>query len=105
MEYMPYQLSLDPTSGGMHCGSTQRKTSLPLCIARVHWVPHRRGATGVVGGPPEKEKRRLLDLLDAIAFLKDHGLRGVGVIRVYHARRVAPLMACVLPLYRMAPDA
>ena len=56
-------------------------------------------------GPPEKEKRRLRELLDAIAFLKDHGLRGVGVIRAYHVRRVAPLMTRVLPLYGMMPDA
>jgi len=56
-------------------------------------------------GPPEKEKRRLHDLLDAIAFLKDHSLCGVGIIGAYHARRVAPLMAHVLPLYGMTPDA
>ena len=56
-------------------------------------------------GPPKKEKRRLHDLLDAIAFLKDHDLRGVGVIRAYHARRVALLMALVLPLWGMTPDA
>ena len=56
-------------------------------------------------GPPEKEKRRLRDLLDAIAFLKDRGLRVVGVIGAYHTRRVAPLMARVLPLYGMTPDA
>jgi len=56
-------------------------------------------------GPPEKEKRRLLDLLDAIAFLEDRGLHGVSVIGAFHARRVAPLMVHVLPLYRMTLDA
>ena len=56
-------------------------------------------------GPPEKEKRRLFNLLDAIAFLKDHGLHGVGIIGAYHVRRMAPLMACVLKLYGMTPDA
>ena len=43
-------------------------------------------------GPPKKEKKRMRDILDAIAFLKSHGLRGAGVIGAYHARRVAPLM-------------
>ena len=55
-------------------------------------------------GPPEK-KGRLRDLLDAITFLKDRGLHGVSVIGAYHMRRVAPLMARVLPLYKMMPDA
>ena len=50
-------------------------------------------------GPPEKEKKRMCDILDAITFLRSHGLRGANVIRAYHARRVAPLMACALPLY------
>ena len=43
------------------------------------------------------------DLLKAIAFLKTHGLYGADVIRGYHARRVVPLMACILPLYEMMP--
>ena len=45
------------------------------------------------------------DLLEAITFLKTRGLRGAGIIGGYHARRVAPLMARVLPLYRMTPGA
>jgi len=56
-------------------------------------------------GPLIKEKKRMHDLLEAIAFLKTHGLHGASVIGGYHARRVAPLMACVLPLYGMMPDA
>jgi hypothetical protein len=55
------------------------------------------------GPPPEKEKR-LHDLLDATTLLKHHDLCGTGVIRAYHARRVASLLACALPLYRMTPD-
>ena len=47
----------------------------------------------------------MCDLLEAIAFLKTHGLRGASVIGGYHARRVAPLMACVLPLCGMTPGA
>ena len=45
------------------------------------------------------------DLLETIMFLKTHGLRGADVIEGYHARRVAPLMVRVLPLYEMTPDA
>ena len=45
-------------------------------------------------GPPEKEKKRLHDLLDAIALLKNHGLYGAIVIGAYHVRGVASLMAC-----------
>jgi hypothetical protein len=39
--------------------------------------------------PPEKEKKRLRDLLDAITLLKCHSLCRTGVIGAYHARRVA----------------
>jgi hypothetical protein len=56
-------------------------------------------------GPPEKEKKRIHDHLTTITLLKQHGLHGTGVIRAYHARRVAPLMARALPLYEMTPGA
>ena len=32
-------------------------------------------------------------------------MKGSGVIGAYHMRRVAPLMACMLPLYQMVPEA
>ena len=37
--------------------------------------------------------------------MKENGLKGLGVIGAYHARRVAPLMTHVLPLYAMVPEA
>ena len=37
--------------------------------------------------------------------MMENGLKGVGIIRAYHARRVAPLMMHALPLYVMAPEA
>ena len=52
-------------------------------------------------GPPEKEKKRMRDILDAIVFLKSHDLHRAGVIGAYHVRWVAPLMARALPLYGM----
>ena len=45
----------------------------------------------------------MCDLLEAIAFLKTRSLREAEVIGGYHARRVAPLMACALLLYGMMP--
>ena len=40
------------------------------------------------------------DLLEAIVFLKTHDFHGASIIRGYHVRSVAPLMARVFPLYR-----
>ena len=37
--------------------------------------------------------------------MKESGLKGLGIIGAYHARRVAPLMMRALPLYAMAPEA
>ena len=31
-------------------------------------------------------------------------MKGAGIIGTYHVRRVAPLMACALPLYQMVPE-
>jgi hypothetical protein len=68
-------------------------------------MPNRRGAAGVGVGTPKKEKKRLHDLLDTIVLLKHHGLCETGVIGAYHARRVTPLMARALSLYKMTTGA
>lgn len=58
-----------------------------------------------IWGPLAKlKKKRLPALLQDIMFLRSHGLRGSSVIGAYHARRVAPPMACTLSLYAMAPS-
>jgi len=36
--------------------------------------------SSLLWGPPIKEKKRMHDLLEAIVFLKTHGLHGAGVI-------------------------
>ena len=54
-------------------------------------------------GCPTPAKKHLDDLLAAIHSLKVWGMKGSGIIGAYHVRRVAPLMACALPLYRMVP--
>ena len=55
-------------------------------------------------GPIMKEQKRLGDLLKAIATLKGRGLHGTSIVGAYHVRRLAPLMACALPMYKMTLD-
>ena len=45
------------------------------------------------------EKKNITDLLAALQYLKDRGVKGSRIIGIYHARRVAPLMALMLPLH------
>ena len=47
-------------------------------------------------GISEKHKKKIRDHIAAIYILKENGLKGLGVIRAYHARRVAPLMTHAL---------
>ena len=54
-------------------------------------------------GVQSKDKKHLSDLLSTLQALKERGVKGTGIIGAYHARRVAPLMARVLPLHRMMP--
>lgn len=54
-------------------------------------------------GLTKKEKRIIEDHVVAIQILREHGLRGSGVISAYHGRRAAPLMARVFPLHKMVP--
>jgi hypothetical protein len=42
--------------------------------------------------------RKIHDHIATITRLKQHSLKGAGVIEAYHARRVAPLMAPSAPL-------
>jgi len=55
-------------------------------------------------GPIANEQKWLGNLLKAITTLKGHGLRGTGIIGAYHVRRLAPLMAHTLPMYKMMLD-
>ena len=52
-----------------------------------------------------KEKKNINDLLAALQTLKDRGVKGSGIIGAYHVRRVAPLVARMLPLHQMVPGA
>ena len=51
------------------------------------------------------KEKNIDDLLAALQTLKDRGVKGSGIIGAYHARRVVPLMARVLPLHQMVPGA
>ena len=53
----------------------------------------------------EKDKKKIRDHIIAIHILKESGRKGSGIIVAYHARRVAPLMMRVHPLYAMTPEA
>ena len=55
-------------------------------------------------GPIGREQKRLGDLLKAIVTLKGHGLHGTGVVGPDHVKRLAPLMARTLPMWKMTPD-
>jgi hypothetical protein len=56
-------------------------------------------------GISKKDTKRIADHLTAIKILREAGMKGSGVIGVYHARRVAPLMAHALLMHRMVPVA
>jgi len=98
-EYMPCQLSRSKKGWHWHWFYLKSDPAAPLPVFSrrlIEEVP-----PSWPWGPPIKEKKRMHDLLKAIAFLKTHDLRGASVIREYHTRRMAPLMARVLPLYGM----
>ena len=101
LEYMPCQLSRFNKGWHSHWFYLKNDPAAPLLVFSGRLI--KEVPPSWPWGPPIKEKKRMCDLLEAIAFLKTHGLRGAGVIGGYHARRVVPLMARVLPLYGMTP--
>jgi hypothetical protein len=56
-------------------------------------------------GVLKKDVKRIADHLAAIKVLREADVKGSGVIRTYHARRMVPLMARVLLMHRMIPVA
>ena len=52
-------------------------------------------------GASDKEKKRLACYFRALQQLREAGLNRCSVVSAYHKRRIAPLMARTLPLYRM----
>ncbi|XP_066329461.1 uncharacterized protein [Miscanthus floridulus] len=101
-ENMPCQLSRSNKGWHSHWFYLKNDPAAPLPIFSVRLVEE--VPLSWLWGPPVKEKK-MRDLLEAITFLKTRGLRGASVIRGYHARRVVPLMARVLPMYKMTPAA
>ena len=78
VEYMPYQLFR--LNKGWHSHWFYLKDNpvapLPVFSGRlIEEVP-----PSWPWGPPVKEKKRMCDLLEAIAFLKTHNLHGSGVM-------------------------
>lgn len=54
-------------------------------------------------GVPKKDKKKIRDHIVATKILRDHGLKGSGIVGAYHLRRAAPLMARMLLLPQMVP--
>ncbi|XP_039835115.1 uncharacterized protein LOC120696004 [Panicum virgatum] len=52
-------------------------------------------------GASDKEKKRFACYFRALQQLREAGLNRCSVVSAYHKRRIAPLMARTLPLYRM----
>jgi uncharacterized membrane-anchored protein len=52
-------------------------------------------------GISKKDLKRITDHLLAIKILREASVKGSSIIGAYHARRVAPLMARVLPMHRV----
>ena len=102
-EYMSCQLSRSNKGWHSHWFYLKNDPAAPLPVFSrrlIEEVP-----SSWLWGPLVMEKKRMCDLLEAITFLKTHSLHGRSIIGGYHARRVTPLMAHVLPLYGMTPDA
>jgi len=102
-KYMPCQLSRSNKGWHSHWFYLKDDPVAPLPVFSGRLIEE--VSPSWPWGPLVKEKKRMHDLLDTITFLKTHGLRGADVIGGYHARRVAPLMAGVLPLYGITPNA
>ena len=100
-EYIPCQLSRSNKGWHSHWFYLKNNPAAPLPVFSRRLVEE--VLLSWPWGPPIKEKKRMCDLLEAIAFLKTHGLRGADIIRGYHASRVVPPMARILPLYEMTP--
>ena len=78
-KYMPCHLSRSNKGWHSHCFYLKNDPAAPLPIFSgflVEEVP-----PSWLWGPPIKEKKRMRDLLVAIAFLKTHDLCGASVIR------------------------
>ena len=55
-------------------------------------------------GLPPVDKKKIDDLLDAVAWLGTSGVTGVGIIGAYHMRRLAPLQARCFRMWEMGGD-
>jgi len=103
-EYPPMRLSTSNKEWHLQWFYLKNNTTAPLpeftgCLIKE--APESWRKWGVL----EKDKKKIQDHITAIHILKESGLKGSGVIKAYHARRVAPLMMRMLPLYAMAPEA
>ena len=101
-EYMPIPLSKSNKAWHKLWFYLRNDAAAPLPIFTGRLIEEAPDAWRY--GPIAKEQKRLGDLLKAIAALKGHGLCGTNVVGTYHVRRLVPLMARALLMYKMTPD-
>ena len=85
-EYLPCQLSRSNNGWHSYWFYLKNDPAAPLSVFFEHLVEE--VLPSWPWGPPVKEKKRMHDVLKALAFLKTHSLRGASVIGGYHTRRV-----------------
>ena len=76
-------------------------TPLPVFSERIIEEVPRPWNWGVL----DKDKKKIKDHLTTLQILKERGVKGSGIIGVYHMWRVAPLMSHALPLYLIGSEA
>ena len=79
-EYMPCQLSRSNKGWHSHWFYLKDDPAVPLHVFSRCLIEE--DPPSWPWGPPIKEKKRMRDLLEAIAFLKTHGLRRADVIGI-----------------------
>ena len=77
-EYIPYQLSRSNKGWHSHLFYLKNNPTAPLPVFSGYLIEE--VPPSWLWGPPIKEKKRMHDLLEAIAFLKTYGLHGADII-------------------------
>ena len=78
VEYMPCQLSRSKKGWHLHWFYQKNDPAAPLLVFSGRLIEEVPPLWP--WGPPIKEKKRMRDLLEAITFLKTHGLYGASII-------------------------
>ena len=77
-KYMPCEVSRSNKRWHWHWFNLKNDPATPSLVFSMRLIEE--VPSSWPWGPPIKEKKMMHDLLEAIAFLKTHGLHGAGVI-------------------------